>query len=147
MRFTPCQFGVALLALVLGPVLGVGGSAHAGYLVKRPLERFAVTGTDAESGMADAESDPSKEPLPATPGPTTHLRESYHLWWMGLGNSGAGSNPVSTSAGSGVSVLHANVFSQVNLPPLQVVGWLYFGEVHYRPPPFASRLFRPPRSV
>jgi hypothetical protein len=42
--------------------------------------------------------------------------------------------------------LPAAIGARLALPPVLVASWLYIDELASRPPPFPSRLFRPPRA-
>jgi hypothetical protein len=160
MRLLPSRFGLALLALVLAPLLGTGSRAQAGYLVIDPALRttFFDTGrSNAGSGMTGAAEEkeafprrvqePNDRHWPLAPSCPGCLLRTPDLWWMGIGQSGSGAGGVSTLSVTGGSGLHAAVGAKLTLPPLQAVGWLYIDAVESRPPPFPSRLFRPPRGV
>jgi hypothetical protein len=127
----------------------MGARAHAGYLVTDPTVRFGLI----ESGQASAASNgggaQAKEPGSSQDGNRLEglviARGLVSDLWMGLGQSGAGSSAPSTIGGTGVSGIHAAVVANPKLPPLLLVGRLYLADLDSRPPPFPSRLFRPPR--
>lgn len=138
-----------LTVLVAGPLLGLGGRAQAGYVPQTSLS----VGTHADLfGVADAEETESAAADVALPGddlptrfepPGLPLQESPSF---GLIPSGAGSQP-SPGAGSGAAG-SGHVFAVAALPaadPPALVGVLFLESSAHRPPPFPSRLFRPPR--
>jgi hypothetical protein len=160
MRSWACQVGFAVLAVALAPLAGMAPRAQAGYLLTDPGLRSAAGGNgicDAGAGMGGAASgerlaDP-REPRhgdgngPQSPSPLDRLSQARDAWWMALGQSGTGAgstSPLSSGSGSG---LPAAVGVRFALPPAQVAGWFYIDDLESRPPPFPSRLFRPPRSV
>jgi hypothetical protein len=140
MRSRISQFGLPVGVLVAWLWLGAGNHAHAAFLV-RP-----VGSSDAESGMATAATDSDSDaPERSSPKVPARLFAADPLWAV-HGQSGAGCSGTSVAPTGAGSVLHATVFSHTDLSPLPVVRWLYFEGVDSRPPPFPSRLFRPPRS-
>jgi hypothetical protein len=156
MRCSTRQFALALLAVVVGPLLGVGASARAGYLATDPRLGAALLEngpSGAGSGLASAAGHkhlavtygPDDGRGPGVPCPGERLPEVRPIWWMAmaLGQSRAGSPPAPPVGGG--SVAPAAVVAGLSLPPLPMVGWLYIDGVDWRPPPFAARLFRPPR--
>ena len=158
MRSWACRFGIALLALALAPLAGFGSRAQAGYLVHDPALRSAILGNDfadnaadmsgAATGQDQSYPQDQKHPDgngPQSPSPTTRLTQAHHLW-MGLGQSGAGAGSV-PSPSAGGSALYAAVGLQLAPPPVHLAGWLYIDKQESRPPPFPSRLFRPPRTA
>jgi hypothetical protein len=144
MRSWACQFGVSLAVLIAWPLLG-GGEVRAAFLVRTTGASETDSGMTGGDSRSDGESDEHRSPeAPVDPGRFLRIDS---LSWAGLGNtaSGAGFGGTSVSPDSGGFTSSAAVFSHVNLPPAQLVRWSYFVDVQYRPPPFASRLFRPPR--
>ncbi len=146
MRFSCYQFGLSLAVLLAWPLLGGGSQAQASFLVRAP----DYSGT--ESGMADgtvaAEPESNQEVDKRNCRDVLVRVAGAYSLWVGLAQSGAGAAGASGATSGGSSVLPAvSVLLQVNLSPPSVVQWLYFKDVHYRPPPFSSRLFRPPRVV
>jgi hypothetical protein len=150
MRSPACQLVLALATLLVGPLLGFGGRASANYLVRTPpgpatvsladLDILPQTGGWGETGTS--ETDPARKIDPQP----THTLPLGDLW-AGLSNSGAGCGSPSSAGGSvGASGPAAAVSVPVTLPPLLLVRRLYFEDVCCRPPPFPSRLFRPPRT-
>jgi hypothetical protein len=144
----------------LAPLAGMSPRAQAGYLLTDPGLRSAAGGSgicDAGSGMGGTASgervaDP-REPKrgdgngPQSPSPLDRLTQARHAWWMALGQSGTGAGSTSSSSSGSGSGLHAAVSVRFVLPTAQVAGWFYIDDLESRPPPFPSRLFRPPRSV
>jgi hypothetical protein len=158
MRTWAGQFGIALLAVAFAPLAGFGPSARAGYLVTDGGFRSAVVGKggpDLALGMSGAaNSQESSDPRdrqqpngngPQSPSPSSRLSQAYHVLWMGLGQSGAGAGSIPTGPVSGGSALYAAVGARLLPMHAQLTGWLYIDELESRPPPFPSRLFRPPR--
>jgi hypothetical protein len=146
MRSLTCQFGISLAVLTAWPLLG-GGEVRAAFLVR------TAGVSDMDSGMTggDRENDgePGERRSPEAPPDPAQLLRLDFVSWAGHSHSASGSGFGGTSVapGAGGSVLHAAVSFSANLSSDQVVRWLYFEDVHYRPPPFASRWFRPPRVV
>jgi hypothetical protein len=156
MRSVAFQFVFSLTALVVQPLLGVGARIQASYLVVDPLRHSATLAQMMEcsstSGMAEAENEPKTESdrdlnKRRLPDPTSFVLGSFDLCWTGPSQSGTGCGSPSGFVCVGGSGQYAAISALVNLPPLQVVRRLYFKNVHCRPPPFPSRLFRPPRVV
>jgi hypothetical protein len=150
MRFSACHLGISLLALAVGPLLGFGARAQAGYLVTDPAARPAILDSSAGAGatatkVVEPQQKRNDENRSDAPWHSDRLLTTHHLWWMGLGQSGTGAGSIPTSSGSSGSALHATVGTRLALPPVQLTGWLYIDELQSRPPPFPSRLFRPPR--
>jgi hypothetical protein len=146
---------LALTVLVSSPLLGGGGCAQAGYiapvaLVQCPHADF-TTDSDSQTsrddlGATGTASEPSDEidwdrndrngvlPLP---------RESYSPDLNANPSStGAGSQAPSGAGGSNQPPALASPL-QTAMPVL--IGALFLVTVSRRPPPFPSRLFRPPR--
>ena len=147
MRSLATKIGLSLAMLLAWPLLGGGSQAQASFLV--PLAGYS----GVESGMTDGagfgEADATQDADQRNRADALARVAGIHpLLLAGLVPSGAGAAGASGAPSGASSVLQAvAVFSQVNLSPLPVVRWLYFEDVHYRPPPFSSRLFRPPRVV
>jgi hypothetical protein len=149
-RFLPSLLGMLALML-LG---GTGGLARAGYMeMKAPLrpapslllKEGGLDSEEAEMGSTLAHHDP--EPAPAD-------RNAGEEWLRsplpGLDpspESASGMSSSSTGTGSGGFGPQAGFGSRPPVPALERGGLLYVHEVCRRPPPFASRLFRPPRVV
>jgi len=160
MHSSPTQFGMALATLVVWLLLGAGNQAWAGIMLTPPSEPPALAflvddALHAVPGMPTGEvgqysgmlERPSEERVPETPVPA-HLCLVYHPLW----NTGLGQSPGSCASTSGVSTvsvpgLHATLNAPVVPPPRAVVRRLSFADIQFQPPPFPSRLFRPPRSA
>jgi hypothetical protein len=140
MRVAAYQFGLSVSLLLAWPLLGGGNPVQAAFLVQTNSASEA-----GEMGAAGTEFDksptPSDDRLPEGSG-RVHL-----LRWTGAATTGAGCGSASGSTTGGSAVFPAALDSEAKVSPTQLVRWLYFEDLHYRPPPFASRLFRPPRSV
>jgi hypothetical protein len=158
MRSSPTQFELALLTLVVWPLVGAGDQARAGFLLANPFERPPLSTLAAEAradgdGMAKSEvpqesasaQQPRDERAPDVPAPANTLLESYSLWTFGLGQSAGNGTTAAGASGISVSVLPAALNAPVDLLPHPEVCRAYFADLLFRPPPFASRLFRPPR--
>ena len=157
MRLSACQFGLALLTVAIGPLLGVGARAQAGYLVTDPIVRsaFQESGrSEAGSGMTggaetngvSTNPDLDIERGPGVPFLFASLLGAGHSWG-GFAQSGAGSAGTFSNQGSGNSPVQAAVLARLNFSPDQAIAWLYYEDLRARPPSFTSRLFRPPRFV
>lgn len=143
MRSLATQLGLSLAVLLAWPLLGGGSQAQASFLVCSPDYASVESGMVDRPLVSDSEADQQRGS-----DMLARLARSDSLLWTGLAQSGAGAAGAAGASSGGSSVLQVvAVFSQVNLSPLPVVRWLYFEDVSYRPPPFSSRLFRPPRVV
>jgi hypothetical protein len=144
MRSWTCQFGISLEILIAWPLLG-GSEVRAAFLVRAADVRD--TGSGMTGGDRENDGEPSqRRSTEAAPDPARFLRRDF-LSRVGPGHSaiGSGFGGTSIASNAGGSVLRAAASSSANLSSGQLVRWLYFEDVHYRPQPFASRLFRPPR--
>lgn len=137
-RLTPVLFTnrhilIALCILTAGPVLGLGGKARAGFISTLPSQNSAL-GASASSA---SESD-------APPTPDSNVKKLlFPLGHDGLGSScGAPVNHNSSQHNTSCAT-----FALAALQPAEANRFtrLYLKSVLHRPPPFASRLFRPPR--
>jgi len=158
MHSTPTQFGLALSILVVWPVLGAGDQARAGFMLNQPSEPPLLS-LVAEDVLTAATSIAGREPLSERLGSQSFEEERipkapalgnpslvfFSLWTFGLAQTPG--SCTTTSGGSSVSVssLHATLSASVFLPPHAEVRGLPFSYIRFQPPPFASRLFRPPR--
>jgi hypothetical protein len=143
MRSLAYQFGLSLAILFAWPLLGGGSQAHASFLVPSPIpsSESGMNGCDTAAPDSERNQEADKQP-----GRDIPVRVNGVDPLLAGAQTGAGAAGASGSSTVGGSVLQAAaVFSHVNLAPLPVVRWLYFEDVHFRPPPFSSRLFRPPR--
>jgi hypothetical protein len=147
MRALAYKLGCFLLVLIAWLLLG-GSRANAAFLIQTNglLESSAVM-SDAELGQDDDFlSSPNQERGREALDRLSRLKDTDFVWWSGLAQAGSGCGSAAAGpsvSGSGPGT--AAISSAMNLSPSQVVRWLYFADMHYRPPPFASRLFRPPR--
>lgn len=148
MRTLTYQLGLSLTLLLAW--LGLGSHAQAAFIVR------VNGGIEAEMGMSEAEFglendsavDASKDRLPETPEHVDRPLNFDFLWWSALAHNTNGCGSTAASPNVSGSVPFATAFSSmVNRSSSQLVRWLYFEDVHYWPPPFASRLFRPPRWI
>ena len=150
------RFLLPVTLLVAAPLLGVGGRAQAGYLTPTSLADRPQAGSFL-SGAPQADSDdmgaaastdmgvtPNSDPnenkdertlLRSLPAPVSQYSASS-------GGAGAPpSNGPDTRGGGQPPALTAP-------PPTEapdLVGALFLQAAQHRPPPFPSRLFRPPR--
>jgi hypothetical protein len=156
MRRLACRCGVALLALVVGPLLGCGAAARAGYLgttadlASNPGDTTpsaAATGSPdwAERNDPYAPNSPDDARAPRVPSPFGPLLTHGQLLWVALAPSGTGAGTAAAPSGGAAAQAQATVDNKLAIPPLAVVDLLYIDSVQCRPPPFACRLFRPPR--
>jgi len=130
-----------LIVLLACPWLGA--SARAGFALVVPFDGEQTGCGAALWGDTGDEDRPSNEGSPwAAPLPAKVL-----LAWSGL-QTGSGAGSTSTSgptAGAGGTGL-AGILAPNSSPPLAGGGSLLFlADERFKPPPFASRLFRPPR--
>jgi hypothetical protein len=141
MRSLATQIGLSLAVLFAWPLLGGGSQAQGSFLVRTPACSATESGMMDGTTAAEPESNQQRRP-------DIHTRytDVDALLLAGLPHSGAGTAGAAAGASNASSIVQAVVpMTQVNLAPLQVVRGLYFEDVRFRSPPFASRLFRPPR--
>jgi hypothetical protein len=159
-RFSPRQLVAVLTALGLGPLLGGGGKVYASFqvpssaqveqLLSEQLAEPADAGWATSISAAPAETLTEDYP-PGIPGSDLG-RGRYQLPWMVSYVSRTGRSQPSDSGGSPrrtnsgetwpcLSVAHRS------LPEAMPVGFFSLDDPHDLPPPFPSRLFRPPRFV
>jgi hypothetical protein len=148
---------VPLTLLVAWPL--AGGAARAGFdtpvsLISRPSAdifgdavapqaTFEETTTASSAGKPDSEIDLSRQDANSffqmlTSSPSANLNP-------GASSTGAGSqSPPGDSGAAGVSNLFA-LASRLTTDAPALVGVLFLQTASRMPPPFSSRLFRPPR--
>jgi hypothetical protein len=158
MRASTSRCWLSLAALVAGPVLGAGARAHGSYLASSPRGRSLVAldaltsvwMADDKAGMAEAAEDVDSDwprdggkkqsrPKPGSPYEVVRFRCPC----AGPESGSTGCAPSGSPSTSGASWIATP--APATLQPLHVVRRLCTEEVRCRPPPFASRLFRPPR--
>jgi hypothetical protein len=155
MRSLLWQSGAALALLVAGPlVAGPGGRADAGFIAPvcqghaTPATLSALSAAttgweDAERGMALAAPDEAAIPLPGyqleDPPP---LRAPHPGPWGACPRGCGGDPPTDHGPGGSADVC---LESRADRPPERPADRLLLAAVLRRPPPFLSRLFRPPR--
>lgn len=145
MRSLASNLGLSLAVLLAWLLLGGGNQAQGSFLVRSPAEAGLESGMGAGVADSKASQDTDKQ---ACRNALARLVGSNHLVWSALGQSGSGMAGASrVPSGSNAVPQAAAVLSPVNASPHSVARWLYLEDVQYRPPPFASRLFRPPRVV
>lgn len=138
----------ALVLLLLNPLFGGSGQAQAGFVdspsdTRSDTSWKAVVG-DFLSGTDDSEratsSGPSVEEEPAKTPPPAPTKQTDHATTGGAGST--------SSSGASVSGAVAVAFLDppLDLSTTDLVGRLLFAEQRCRELPFASCLFRPPRS-
>jgi hypothetical protein len=150
MRVWAYQLGLSLTVLVAWPLLGGGNQARAAFLIQTNGSLESGLGTSAtEFGLGnDWSVDASRESVPETQKRLGYPLNGDGLWWSGLAHTTTGCGGTSASPNVSGSVLFAvAVSSSMNFSSGQVVRWLYLEDVRDWPPPFAWRLFRPPRMV
>jgi len=132
---------IGLLVLLAWPCLGLGGSARAAFVITLGADEALVSG--ASSGGAGEEGGSRDTGTPGRASLPRHLVPAGPSFQPsstagGTTSSGPGAGP----GGPGlVGLLIADS------PRLQSVGTgiLFLSDERFKPPPFASRLFRPPR--
>jgi hypothetical protein len=162
-RPSPIQRVVTLGVLTAGVVLGAEGRVDAGFVTPVELARsgtgfssFGLTGAteggaDTQGSSRSLETPDEESPAPRRGEQGPHTPDgrdalSGNLLPSALRPSGGcqgGPSPVPASGGSAV----CGLLGAPCLPPLAQNGLLFLADVFCRPPPFASRLFRPPRVV
>jgi len=158
MRFSPTQFGLALLTVVVWPILGGSNQVRAGVILNNALELPPLFGPMEDSptwGMTLSRSEeqpngaspsqPSEGSSPSSPRTEYSILVCYSLWTFSLGESAGTSSSTSGVSGVGVSGLQMTLNEPVDLLSQQADGRLYHDFVKSRPPPFPSRVYRPPR--
>jgi hypothetical protein len=151
-----------LLALiVLLAWLGLGDSARASFVIRQrtssPKRVQTSAGFTLVVMLDEEESGPSELPADGT-SDQDRSRNEGNPWaaplpgplllaWSGVQTgSGAGSTstsgPTSTPGGVGLTAI---LDPNSTAPPAEGANLLFLAEERFKPPPFASRLFRPPR--
>jgi hypothetical protein len=154
--YSRLRFLLPLAVLAAAPLVGVGGRAQAGYmapasLVDRPhADSFAggatQAGADEMGAGADGfrlDADPQRDDGPARLESPALPPPGYAAF--GHGANGAGSQPAPDGPGGGGS---GHVPAATSRPAAEApapAGVLFLESSAHRPPPFPSRLFRPPR--
>jgi hypothetical protein len=131
-----------LVVLLAWPCLGLGGSARAGFALV-----LAVDGAELEKSSESSSSggaDPSKN------GRDPAFAELFRRLtpaWQGLqsSSSSSGTSSPSPTSGSGGSGLVGTLTQDCPLTGFEESERLFLADERFKPPPFASRLFRPPR--
>jgi hypothetical protein len=140
MRLVACQFGLSLTVLLTGSLLG-GSQAHAAFLVRAHDSQEVASGMSASDDMSPTKDEPAPKAPPAySPAPGDES-----LWWGSAPQSGNGFGGVPGGASGVGPTPAATISSPVPIPAAHAVRWFYYVDVQCHPPPFASRLFRPPR--
>jgi hypothetical protein len=152
---------LGLLVLLAWPCLGLGGRAQASFALggsalapeRAPgslgLEFQLVLngGEPAEPEGTPSSSVPAEEATPFAPGDSPRAPAApVHLLPIpgGLSTGTTASGPPSSSAGSagGLSIILPSNPAALGDDPS---GRLFLADERFNPPPFPSRLFRPPR--
>jgi len=145
MRSLLRQFGLALAVLIAWPLLGGGAHAWASFILTPPPGWSDSHSEGSDAPVPDGQTDPNSGEHPSPNDPGRYVGD-HPLWWTGLGQSGGcGSTSLVSTSGGSIPPAFAGA-AQVSLAPLQAAEWLYLGDAQDRPPPFPSRLFRPPRA-
>jgi hypothetical protein len=153
------RFLSPLALVVAAPLLGLGGSARAGYLApvslvsRTPVGAFSdglsqSNGDDGASAPASDESTPDINPPYDGSDPQS---PSYGPAFAGLSptyfGAGAGSPGPSFDSGPGSSSPMPGVVTRPETDAPALAGTLFLESADRRPPPFPSRIFRPPRRL
>jgi hypothetical protein len=153
-RRSPLQPVLALAVLVAGPLLGCRGEVCAGLVLNQAappslslglLDREAGSSSSSFQGSGEGAPplDVDAEPAPGRPGKEARAADRLP-GGLRPSDGGAGSPP--SGPGSGGPVLYAIVSAPV-VPQATRSALLFLNDTLSWPPPFASRLFRPPRVV
>jgi hypothetical protein len=153
MRSPACQYGLSLTALLALPLFGAGARVEARFLRVDPSQHRGILAEMLEGSSSSVPVGTVGEPRSESSGPADEERpqEPARLAlrslevWQGFGSTNTSCGSPSGFVSHSGSGTYVAVSEQVGLPPLQMAGWLFLDEVQSRPPPFASRLFRPPR--
>jgi len=132
---------LAVLAAAL--LLGWGGQARAGYVTTASLAddpgMAGASQTALDATSAESPSDGEQILLPsAWTSPSALLHSDAPT-------TGAGGQPAPDGPGAGGPHSQTTAASRPQVDPPTLVGVLFLGDTERRPPPFPSRLFRPPR--
>jgi hypothetical protein len=150
---TALRYLLPLTVLVAAPVVGVGGRAQAGYVSlgsgvsPTPSTFFSDAGGlgafDEIGGATAGASQPRARSLDGSRDrdKLPHVLPPAHLG-RGASTTGTGSSAPPSNFGPNSLVA---VASRPETDPPMLVGGLFLQAVMRRPPPFPSRLFRPPR--
>ncbi len=152
---------LGLLVLLAGPAVGLGGRVQASFALGQPApERpkgsfgleFELVLNGEQGEPASSSGAAVREEVPSVPEPEApswpHRPGKPRPVPGDLQPSGTSSGAGSPSSGAGVAA------GSSFLPPLSaqvfgaaVSGRLFLANERLKPPPFPSRLFRPPRAV
>jgi hypothetical protein len=150
-----------LIVLLAWPWLGLGDSARAGFVLRQrasspelanPSAEFALIVTldgeeagasGAPSGGTGGEDGSGDEGSPWS----ASLPRQLLLSWPGVqtGPGAGGTSPSRPASGPGGSGLVGILAPNAPPPGAEGPNLLFLGDERFKPPPFASRLFRPPR--
>jgi hypothetical protein len=151
---------LGLFVLLIWPCLGLGSRAEASFALTPPAQkrtpgwlgvevRLYLNGDETEQPGAAPGNGPREDPSPITPN-DAHLRLrllrdllAVPCGPQGEGSSSSGSSSPGSGSGSGMSCLCLPLGSAG--PQTEPSARLFLADERYRPPSFASRLFRPPR--
>jgi len=151
---------IALIVLLAGPCLGPGGSARAGFVLGQRASSFERPNSSAgfalivtldaeEAGAGGAGSGSGNEDRPRDNGNPwlASLPQQLFLAWDGLqAGSAAGGTPTSGPApGTSGPGLVGMLTPGSPPPPAERADLLFLVDQRFKPPPFALRVFRPPR--
>lgn len=154
MRYHPVQPVIALaLGLVL-PCLTTSSRLQAGYV---PISTSQTPNNESAPGLcvefgfssekscsqATPDSDPGQQHKVAPSIPPLDLDPAN----LPLSQGGGAGGTSSPGSGSGGPAQQISLSMAAYLPDLKLVGLLAFEQDRDQPPPFPSRLFRPPRVV
>lgn len=161
----PChRLAISLIAVLCGPVPGYTPGARAGFIHTQPPDCLSLpelasfqnlpplaSGADSPCAAAAA---PCQAMAERTPDPVPEPRVDRRpagvpvAFLPPASGPGAGPPPGATTRG-GVAMdgppPTAGLPSPPSPPADELVGGLALKEISFRPPPFPSRLFRPPR--
>lgn len=149
----PAKPLLGLVVLLAFPWLGLGSSARASFVVGQfgsdrakssavPLDNEG-TGCGTSSARTGHEDRPGEEESPWANSPSRWLLAA----WPGLqtgSSTGGASAPGSASGPGGAGLVGILTLASPSLGP-EGAERLFLCDERFKPPPFCSRLFRPPR--
>lgn len=141
------RFLLTSLTLAAFALLADAACAQAGYVTlstgyQSHTDSFLNGSSEADPEWGQPDDLPPDDPLSQLKSP---LRPPWGKVAVVPTSSGMGSQPSPGGSGAGNS---SQVLSATSSPPLEaptLVGVLFLENASHRPPPFPSRLFRPPR--
>jgi hypothetical protein len=155
---------LSLIVLLAWPCLGLGGRADASFaLAASALEPRCCLGqpgfelqlalhhdTTENPVVSAAGSAGREEPTWPAPGPSHWDWFLLNYCFLALGDlpiNGSSCAGFPSAGSSSVPGMTCILLSASAVPTAEGAGWLFLADERFKPPPFASRRFRPPRST